>query len=98
MEKRTQTRIGMEGVYVLPIPAFHCIPLQHKGSNGNTDTLHVVSGWVGHGLVLAWFEFYVLCLVCLDSSLQSPGQEKHLGILFIPLRIVVLDIQLSVET
>ena len=42
---------------------------------------------------------YVLCLVILDSSLQLPGQEKHFGILFIPLRVVVVrEIQLSVET
>ena len=46
-----------------------------------------VGGRVGHGLVLAWFESYVLRLVFLDSSLQSPGQEKHFGILFIPLRV-----------
>ena len=49
---------------------------------------------VGHGLVLAWFESYVLRLVFLDSSLQSPGQEKHFGILFIPLRVVVCEIHL----
>ena len=47
---------------------------------------------------MAWFESYVLRLVFLDSSLQSPGQEKHFGILFIPLRVVVREIQLSVET
>ena len=47
---------------------------------------------------MAWFESYVLRLVFLDSSLQTPGQEKHLGIIFIPLRIVVREIQLSVET
>ena len=47
---------------------------------------------VGHGLVLAWFESYVLRLVILDSSLQSPGQEKHFGILFFPLRVVVREI------
>ena len=47
----------------------------------------------------AWFESYVLCVVFLDSSLESPGQEKHFGILFIPLCVVVRDeIQLSVET
>ena len=51
-------------------------------------------GRVGHGLVLAWFESYVLRLVFLDSSLQSPGQEKHFGILFIPLRVVVREIHL----
>ena len=45
-----------------------------------------VVGRVGHGLVLhvAWFESCVLHLVFLESSLQSPGQEKHFGILFIP--------------
>ena len=37
---------------------------------------------------------YVLRLVFLDSSLQSPGQEKHFGILFIPLRVVVREIHL----
>ena len=45
-------------------------------------------GRVGDGLVLAWFESYVPRL---DSSLQSPGQEKHFGILFIPLRVVVRE-------
>ena len=53
---------------------------------------------VGHGLVLAWFESYVLHLVSLDSSLELPGQEKHFGILFIVLRVVVREIQFSVET
>ena len=62
------------------------------------ELLSEVGGRVGHGLVLAWFESYVLRLVFLDSSLQSPGQEKHFGILFIPLRVVVREIQLSVET
>ena len=47
---------------------------------------------------MTWFELYVLRLVFLDSSLQSPGQEKHFGILFIPLRVIVREIQLSVET
>ena len=56
--------------------------------------LSEVGGRVGHGLVLAWFESYVLRLVFLDSSLQSPGQEKHFGILFIPLRVVVREIRL----
>ena len=50
-----------------------------------------VGGRVGHGLVLAWFESYVLCLVFLDSSLKSPGQEKHFGILFIPLSVIVRE-------
>ena len=31
----------------------------------------------GHALILAWFDSSLLCLVFLDSSLQSPGQEKH---------------------
>ena len=53
--------------------------------------LSEVGGRVGHGLVLAWFESYVLRLVFLDSSLQSPEQEKHFGILFIPLRVVVRE-------
>ena len=39
------------------------------------ELLSEVGGRVGHGLVLAWFELYVLRLVCLDSSLQLPGQE-----------------------
>ena len=56
--------------------------------------LSEVGGRVGHGLVLAWFESYVLRLVFLDSSLQSPGQEKHFGILFIPLRVVVREIHM----
>ena len=41
---------------------------------------------------------YVLRLVFLDSSLQSPGQEKDFSILFIPLRVIVREIELSVET
>ena len=53
---------------------------------------------VGHGVVLAWFESYVLRLFFLDSSLQLPGQDKHIGILFIPLCVVVHEIGLSVET
>ena len=52
------------------------------------ELLSEVGGRVGHGLVLAWFESYVLCLVFLD------GQEKHFGILFIPLRVVVREIHL----
>ena len=40
------------------------------------ELLSEVGGRVGHGLVLAWFESYVLRLVFLDSSLQLPGQEK----------------------
>ena len=60
--------------------------------------LSEVGGRVSHGLVLAWFESYVLRLVFLDSSLQSPGQEKDFGILFIPLRVIVPEKQLSVET
>ena len=62
------------------------------------ELLSEVDGRVGHGLVLAWFESYVLRLVFLDSSLQLPGQEKHFSILFIPLRVIVREIQLSVET
>ena len=54
--------------------------------------LSKVGGQVGHGLVLAWFESFLLRLVFLDRSLQSPGQEKHFGILFIPLRVVVREI------
>ena len=63
-----------------------------------SELLSEVDGWVGHGLVLAWFESCVLRLVFLDSSLESPGQEKRVGILFIPLRVVVREIQLSLET
>ena len=44
--------------------------------------------WLGPGLV----ESHVLRLVFLYSSLQSPGQEKHFGILFIPLHVVVREI------
>ena len=58
------------------------------------ELLLEVSGRVGHGLVLAWFESYVFRLVFLDK--QSPGQEKYFGILFIPLRVVVRETQLSV--
>ena len=57
------------------------------------ELLMEVDGWVDHGLVLFWFELCVLRLVLLDSSSQSPGQEKHFVILFIPL---VPEIQLSV--
>ena len=39
----------------------------------------------------------MLRLVFLDSSLQSPGQEKEFGILFILLRVIVREIQLSEE-
>ena len=62
------------------------------------ELLSEVSGRVGHGLVLAWFESYVLRLVFLDSFLQSPGQEKHFAILFTSFRDVVREIQLSVYT
>ena len=62
------------------------------------ELLSEVGGRVSHGLILAWFESYVLHLVFLDSCLESPGQEKHFSILFVPLRIVVREIQLSVET
>ena len=55
------------------------------------ELLSEVGGRVGHGLVLAWFESYVLRL---DSYLQSPGQEKHFGILFIPLCVIVREIHL----
>ena len=51
------------------------------------ELLSEVGGRVG--LVLAWFESYV---VFLDNSLQSPGQDKHIGILFVPLRVVVREI------
>ena len=47
---------------------------------------------------MAWFWLGLSRLVFLDSSLQSPGQEKHFGILFIPLCVVVREIQLCVET
>ena len=57
-----------------------------------------VGGRVGLDLVLAWFESYVLHLVFLDTSLESPGQDKHFGILFMPLHVVVREIQMSVET
>ena len=50
------------------------------------ELLSEARGWVGHGLVLAWFESCVLRLAFLESSLQSPGQEKHFGILFTPFR------------
>ena len=57
------------------------------------ELLSEVSSRVGHGLVLVWFESYVLRLVFLDGSLESPGQEKRLGILFIPFRVIfVLNI------
>ena len=60
--------------------------------------LSEVVGRVGHGLVLAGFKSCVLRLAFLDSSLQSPEQEKNFGILFIPLCVVVREIQLSVQT
>ena len=50
------------------------------------------------GSAMAWSWLGLLRLVFLDSSLQSPGQEKDFGILFIPLRVIVPEIQLSVET
>ena len=56
------------------------------------ELLSEVGGRVGYGLVLAWFESYVLRLVFLDSSLQSPGQEKHFAILFSSFRDVVREI------
>ena len=62
------------------------------------ELLSEVGGRVGHGLVLAWFESYVLRFVFLDSFLQSPGQEKHFAILFTSFRDVVREIQLSVYT
>ena len=61
------------------------------------ELLSEVGGRVGHGLVLAWFESYVLRLVFLDSFLQSPGQEKHFAILFTSFRDVVREIQLSIH-
>ena len=39
----------------------------------------------------------MLRLVFFDSSLRSPGQEKHFSILFIPLCVVAHEIQLSGE-
>ena len=62
------------------------------------ELLSEVGGRVGHGLVLAWFKSYVVRLVFLDNSLQSLGQEKHFGILYISLCVVVVICQLSVET
>ena len=62
------------------------------------NLLSEVDGLVGHVWVLVWFESCVLRLVFLDSSSQSTGQEKHFGILFIPLCVVVYEIQLSVQT
>ena len=59
------------------------------------ELLLEVGGRVGHGLVLAWFESYVLRSVSLDSSLQK---EKQFGVIFIPLPIVVRELQLSIET
>ena len=58
------------------------------------ELLLEVDSWIGHGLVRA------VCALpgLLESSLQLPGQEKHFGILFIPLRVVVHEIQLSLET
>ena len=43
------------------------------------ELLSEVVGWVGHGLILTWFKLCVLCLVILDSSLQSPGKRKTLA-------------------
>ena len=40
----------------------------------------------------------MLRLVFLDSSLESQGQEKHFGILFISLRIVVREIVVCGDT
>ena len=46
--------------------------------------LSEVDGRVGHGLDLSRFESCVLCLVFLDSFLQSTGQEKHFWYLIYP--------------
>ena len=62
------------------------------------ELLSEVGSRVGHGLVLAWFESYMLRLVFSDSSLQSPGQEKHFAILLTFFCDVVREIQLSVYT
>ena len=62
------------------------------------ELLLEVGSRVSHGLVLAWFESYMLRLVFLDRSFQSPGQEKHFAILFTSFRGVVREIQLSVYT
>ena len=59
------------------------------------ELLSEVGSQVGNGLVLAWFESH---LVFLDGSLQLPGQEKHFGFLCIPFRVLVREIQLSVQT
>ena len=50
------------------------------------------SGRVGHSLVLAWFESYVLRSVSLDSSLQLPGQRKHFGTFSVHVRLMVFEL------
>ena len=91
-------------VPTVPSPASFDSPLQLPRLEKHFCVLFVLIGFVigellsevgdqvGHGLVMAWFESHVLRLVFLDSSLQLPGQEKHFGIFFIPLRVVVREI------
>ena len=58
--------------------------------------LSEVGGRVGHGLLLAWFESYVLRLVQFFTITRTRETLRY--ILFIPFRVVVSEIQLSVET
>ena len=51
---------------------------------------------------MAWFWLgssqFVLHLVLIDTSLQSLGQEKQFGIVFILVHFVICGLQLSVQT
>ena len=82
---------------LVPIVPSPC-PLRQSATVANTfcvsfvlihfvigELLSEFGGRVGHGLVLVCFESCVLHLVFLDSSLQSPGQEKHFGISYLSL-------------
>ena len=62
------------------------------------ELLLEANGRVSHGLVLAWFKSCVLCLVFLESSLQSPGQEIQFGILLLHLLNVVYELHLYRHT
>ena len=60
--------------------------------------LSEVIGRVGHGLVLAWFELCVLPGLFRQFFTIARTRETLWYILFIPLRTVVCEIQLSVQT
>ena len=63
------------------------------------ELLSEVGGLVGHGLVLAWFELQCICasLSLFRQFFTISRTREHFCILFIPLHIVVLEIQFFVE-